>query len=88
MKGSPLYQALMLALREAARIQGEANLRNEKVEVAIHAAPDSWRALKAELGTGEFASMGPASWLIGVEPVPDGTVEPGTIRVQTRKVFR
>lgn len=88
MMSSPLYRALLMALRHAARLQNEAKYRREETEISIHISHEGWKELKTELGSRDFSSMSPGSWLIGVEPVPDKTVEPGTVQVRTRKVYR
>jgi hypothetical protein len=88
MSGSPLYQAFLMALREAARLKSDSRGQNRELEVSIRLAPASYRNLLMEVGTEEFAAMTPGSWLIGIEPVADSKIEPGTVEVQTRMVFR
>jgi hypothetical protein len=88
MSGSPLYQAFLMALREAARLKSDSRGRNRELEVSIRLAPASYRNLLMEVDTAMFAAMTPGSWLIGIEPVADSKIEPGTVEVQTRMVFR
>lgn len=88
MSGSQLYQAFLLALREAARLKADSRGRNQELEVDILLSPATYRDLLMEVGTEMFDQMTPGSWLIGIEPMADAKIEPGTVQIQTRMVFR
>lgn len=85
--GSPIYKAITMALRVAAIQQQEARWRFLEAKQELNVNPQDYEDTCGELGCAQRL-VSPGSWLLGVEIMKSTQVEPGSVVLVERMVFK